>query len=411
MFEGFDLQCMAFAAPEITREWHLQSAVFGPVFSGGLFGGLIGGFLVGALGSRISPKTILLLSIAVFSVFTTTTIFANSTNQLLLLRVVAGIGLGAAVPGVVAVVASYAPIRIRATAVTFAISCQLLGAVLGGAISSHTVPVYGWRSAFLLGGISPMVLMPFLILLLPQPLWYLARSGGLSARMSTMLIQMKRLPSEAVLSLEAPPSRDSAATFGELLTQNRASGTVFLWTTCIVGAMLLYFLVNWLPSILRNAGAGSHQAIMGSVALNAGGILGAVTLSRFMDRINPFWTVVFGYSAAVAFIIVVGYQVHVTTVSMVIIFCVGFFGLGAQTCITALIVKYYPAHLHNVAVGCAVGFARIGAVIGPLFGSYILMRGGTSLELFQFAAIASGGAALATFSMSRTTGVAHGGKC
>src|ERR1700722_1707911 len=109
MVEGFDLQAMAFAAPDIAQEWHVASALFGLVFSAGLFGGLAGGFLVGAVGFSFGPKTTLVFSLLLFGTFTTTTVFGTTLGQLGILRCIAGIGLGAAVPGVVSIVASYFP--------------------------------------------------------------------------------------------------------------------------------------------------------------------------------------------------------------------------------------------------------------------------------------------------------------
>lgn len=406
MLEGFDLQAMAFAAPDIARLWHIPSAAFGPVFSGGLLGGLMGGFLVGLLGSRLGPKIILLASIASFGLLTALTALATDIEHFLILRSLAGIGLGAAVPGIVAIVASYSPQRIRSTAVTLAVSCQFLGAVVGGAISAKMVPAFGWPSVFLLGGLPPLLLLPLLAWLLPEPIAYLSRLPDAEKRLAAAMRRCGKAVSGSLVAtaqIMSEPERN--ARFSDLLAPLRRRGTILLWATCVVGSMLLYFSLNWLPSILRDAGASQSRAIMGGVALNAGGLIGALAISWLMDRWDAYWTIAIGFGVAVGALTMLAFRNEVDSFALVGIFIAGFSGPAAQSSLTALIVRFYPPLLHNMAVGAALGFARVGAVFGPLVGSYLLINGGGGLSMLYFPAALAGTACLTIIGMRFVTRV------
>lgn len=403
MLEGFDIQAMAFAAPDVARTWQVEIASFGPVFSAGLLGGLVGGFLVGFFGHRFGPKQTLVASTILFSILTLATAGAASMPVLMILRFVAGIGLGAAIPGIVALVACYSPRRLRSTAVTVAVSCQLLGAVVGGVISAQLVPIYGWRAVFVLGGIAPLFLLPALIYRLPESLTFLAGKPDGQRRILDILTGFGKICSAEGVALEIARRPVLKTSFAELLADGRLAGTIFAWATCVLGSALLYFLLNWLPSILYGLGATTKEAILASVALNAGGVLGAIVLSRVMDKFSIYLTVASAYgSSALAIFLMANYQ-QPDAIGIGIILMIGFLGLGAQSCLTALLVAFYPAHLHNSGIGSALGFARVGAVIAPLFGSYVLFSGGGAREMFLVAAIAATAACVTTLCMNRTT--------
>ena len=52
--DGFDLNSLGFAAPELTRMWGVERSAMGPVLSANLWGIFIGAPLLGWLGDRYS---------------------------------------------------------------------------------------------------------------------------------------------------------------------------------------------------------------------------------------------------------------------------------------------------------------------------------------------------------------------
>jgi len=397
MVEGFDIQAMAFAAPLIAQEWHIPAALFGPVFSAGLFGGIFGGALVAPFGDRWGARRLLIASTVCFGLFTLATAFAHSRSELIVLRLVAGLGIATAVPCVIAILSSYSPLRLRSTVVVAAFVFQLLGAVVGGALSARLMPMHGWAVVFLIGGISPLALAAAMIPLLPEPVIYLLTHQR-QAQLGGLLEKMHKLPARTArhrifsINLETRVN----PTLPELLREGRATGTLFLWVTVLLGVMFFYFLANWLPMILRGGGVTVSIAVWGGVILNAGGAIGSLVFSQLIDRLGMVRTIAAGYLLGGLAILAVGHPAEALSLSMVMVFCCGFFGLGVQSCLVALTVRLYPPELHSTAVGSTFAFGRLGAVVGPLVGGYILSKGGAGPQLFGFAACAAILAGLAT---------------
>ena len=105
IMDGFDVQVLGYVAPEIVREWHVASAALGPVFGASNFGVLVGSLVFSMLADKIGRRPILLGATFFFGVMTIITARAASVGELLVLRFVAGIGLGCIIPNATALVA------------------------------------------------------------------------------------------------------------------------------------------------------------------------------------------------------------------------------------------------------------------------------------------------------------------
>lgn len=387
MVEGFDLQVMALVAPEIAERWGIDKVVFGLVFSAGLFASMSGGFLISLLGGRVGPKTSMQISVILFGITTLLTAFATNVTQLVVMRAVAGVGLGAAVPGLIAIVSGYTPKRLRSQAVTITAASQVLGAVVGGTLAAQMIPALGWQSAFILGGIVPLLLVCLAQFVVPESAHWLLLRRGDHATVGAILHSMNApVPPDATYSVPVPPGAARISIAG-LLTPSYRVGTIAFWCTCVSAAIFFSLLINWLPTAVRDSGASISQAIMTSVILNAGGFCGAIFISRMMDHVNPYRAVSLGYLiGAVILVPMSSISELPPTLTFVVVFGVGLFGFGSYFCMTALQAHYFPSHLLNISVGCSMGFARAGAVVGPLVGSFILASGGHAREMFLVAA-------------------------
>ena len=159
-----------------SREWKLSPGQFGPVFAAVLVGAMLGAFLFGYAADKLGRKQTLTVTIVWFGVLNIASAYATSIEQFTLLRFLCGIGLGGAIPNVMALVSEYAPARKRATLVAIAWCGFGLGAVLGGIISVPLIQHFGWRSVFIFGGILPLCLVPFAVLALPESIKFLMLS-------------------------------------------------------------------------------------------------------------------------------------------------------------------------------------------------------------------------------------------
>ena len=74
-------------------------------------------------------------------------------QEMALLRLLAGMGMGAAMPNATTLLSEYAPLRRRSLMITIMFSGFNLGSAAIGFAAGYMIPLYGWRSVLLVGGI------------------------------------------------------------------------------------------------------------------------------------------------------------------------------------------------------------------------------------------------------------------
>jgi AAHS family 4-hydroxybenzoate transporter-like MFS transporter len=386
LLDGFDTQGIGYVAPELARDWNLARGELGPVFSAGLLGNMVGALSFGPLADRIGRKRIIVLSTAAFGLGTLATVFAQNIAGLLLIRFLTGLALGAVLPNAIALVSEFSPSRRRATMVMAMFVGFSVGSVLSGLVAAALLPIFGWRSVFLIGGIAPLLLVPFLAARLPESVRFLALSGGADVRVAELLARVAP-------SVRFPPATrftvSEAAMAGlpisHLFTGGRALATLVLWAVFLMSLLDLYLLLNWLPTILNDLGASVSMAAVVGAMLQVGGIVGTLTLGRFIDRFS-FRALSLAFLLAAIAIAIVGFSGQSIAFAIFAISSAGFFLVGGHIAAIALAATYYPTMVRSTGVGWAIGVGRIGSIVGPLVGGVMLAHGVDAQLLFIAAA-------------------------
>jgi AAHS family 4-hydroxybenzoate transporter-like MFS transporter len=399
--DGFDTQAIGYVAPDLAREWHLGRGALGPVFSVGLFGLMIGALLLGPIADRIGRKRIIVFSTLAFGLGTLTTVFASDLQWLMVIRFLTGLGLGGAMPNAVAVMAEFSPHRRRATLVMVMFCGFSIGAALGGLLAAALIPVFGWRSVFVVGGTVPLLLAPLLGWALPESTRFLARADRDQARLARLLKSIApaaQFAANVRFVIDEP--RPSRMPVVELFAHGRTLSTLLIWVVFFMSLLDLYLLSNWLPSLLNELGASvSLAAVIGSL-FQVGGVIGALTLGSFIDRFSFRALAVTYFGAAVA-IVCIGFSSHFIALAAVAIACAGFGIVGGQTGSNALAATFYPTTVRSTGVGWALGIGRIGSIVGPLAGGIMLAQRADVQTLFISAAVPALLGAAAAFGLSR----------
>lgn len=403
MLDGYDTQAIAFVAPAISKAWQLAPSAFGPIFSAGLLGTVIGAVGIGMLADRIGRRMLVIGSVALFGFLTWACAFATNYNELLACRLVAGIGLGGALVNFLALASEFAPARARTTIVTICMWGFPLGAVIGGSFAGSMIEHYGWTSVFYMGAALPLLCVPVLLALLPESIRYMTYVPGKRTVIATLLskIDSARMFSanDEFYLLELRTTRGSVR---ELFSNGLGAGTVLLWITLFASLVLTYCLINWIPSLLRQAGLSIKDAVLGTVMINFAGIVGSFVVSRLMKR-RPLRILVIAYLLGAISVATIGFSGHDVPQIMVSIFFTGFFIIGAQLAVTAYITGYYPTSIRGTGVGWSQGVGRFGSLLGPLAGGAVLAVSGQPLQMFLFCAIPALVACLALICLARVT--------
>ena len=385
ILDGVDNQLLPNAVPFIAPEWgYASGAPFRNALATGPFGMMIGGLLGGMLGDRYGRRTALLGSVLAFAVLTIAIAFVNSLFALGVLRFIAGIGLGGAMPNAATLASEYVPRRQRPFAVTLTIVCIPLGGFLASSMASLVAPAYGWRALFIVGGVVPIVLAALLWKVLPESPRYLASRRERWPELVRMLRRMGHdVPRRrdvrrgaAQPATRRRPSRRSAS------CSRRASrrDTTGLFGSFFFCLMVNYVAIQLVPSMLRDAGKFTPAAAAGGLQwVNVGGVIGAVLGALVIQRFGSRLTML-GMSAVaiVCSMIMAGMRLDPTdAMGLMLMFLVTGGLLNAvQTTMYALAAHVYPTEIRSTGVGTAVAFGRIGNVLAVYVGGYALDQGG-----------------------------------
>ncbi len=244
LIEGFDLQSAGTAAAGLRQTFALDPKMMGWVFSAGIIGLLPGAFFGGWIADRIGRKKILVTAVLLFGVFSLSTAYVEHFSSLLLVRFMTGLGLGAALPNLIALCAEAVGEQRRGTA----ISVMYAGVPLGGALAAVVAMLFGehWQMTFFIGGLAPLLVVPLMLLWLPESSVFRQAQDGGSSRGST-----------------------AQALFGE----GRGRTTLALWLSYFFTLTVMYMLLNWLPSLLLEQGFSKPQAGLVQMLFNIGGAL------------------------------------------------------------------------------------------------------------------------------------------
>ncbi|RQS31583.1 3-(3-hydroxy-phenyl)propionate transporter MhpT [Burkholderia sp. Bp8992] len=368
LLEGLDLQSVGVAAPRMAHEFGLTVSQMGLAFSAGTFGLLPGAMLGGWLADRVGRKRVLIASVCLFGLLSIATAQVSTFAMLVVVRALTGLGLGGAMPNLIALSSEAVDARSRSSAV----AVMYCGIPFGGMIASLIgVLLAGdteWRHIFYVGGVGPLLLAPLLLVLLPESRAFLDVSASGAARPGV-----------------------AHTLFGGA----RTGTTLALWLSYFCTLIVLYFLLNWLPSLMAAKGLARSQAGIVQIFFNIGSGLGVLGIGMSMDRMKPSRVVVGMYAGIVLSLAALAVAPGLAWLS-VAAFAAGMFVVGGQSVLYALAAMYYPTAMRGTGVGSAVAVGRLGSVVGPLAAATLLAAGrsapmviGASIPVTLVAAVAA----------------------
>ncbi len=377
-FDGFDLSLLSVSLPKIAESLDTTTAALGIAMSLGNVGALIGAFVLGMLADCFGRKQMLLVSAFTFGIFTLSIAFIQSLEQLIILRFIAGLGLGGAVPNALAFGSEYAPTNKRATLATTMYAGVAIGATCSGLFSSFLLPKYGWQSLFLAGGITACVIGVIALISLPEPLEFLIKRGKKKDQERISKIVSKIAPSYGAMkdiNFVSSEERLPGAPFKHLFKERRAANTIMLWIAFILSYYLLWLILSWTPTLLRNSGASSREFSLAFACVNMGAVAATVLIGILMDKFNRFNVLKIGFFLAFASVFIFGYFAASTFIIVAFVSAVmGFFVIGSNSGLMGLAAVSYPADIRGTGIGWATGVGRFGSIIAPAAGTIMLSK-------------------------------------
>ena len=349
VIEGLDIQAAGIAAAGIRESFGLDSSQLGVFFSAGILGLLPGALVGGRLADRIGRKKVLILSTAIFALFTLCTVWVNSFNSLLAVRFLAGAGLGAAVPILITLASEAVSPQNRGRAV----GLMYCGMPVGAAILSLVATTeFGsnWKNIFYLGGLLPVIVIPVMIWLLPESKEFLKAQDKTLA--------------------QAQPQ----ASFKDLFNVENRLRTCLIWVSYFFTLMVVYIMLSWLPSLFTELGFTRQQGATAQFYFMMSATVGTIILGMLTDRWKKAYVIVLMYGGILAGLFALNAASALTQMYLASAL-VGAFVIGCQGVLYAFGGIVYPTEVRATGVGVASAVGRVGAMLGPAIAGQLLVAG------------------------------------
>lgn len=403
LMDGFDVQAMGYVAPAIIEEWQVSKASLGPVFGAALLGMLIGSLVFSVMADKIGRRPVLIGATFFFSIGTLLTPLVSTIAELQTLRFVTGLGMGAIMPNVIALAGEYSPARRRVT-LMMVVSCGFtMGAVIGGLVAAVLIPAFGWQSVFYVGGLAPLLLAIVMVFTLPESMQFLVLRGKKLDRVAHWLRQIEpglRMSSDSRYLVHEQQQKSGSVL--ELFRHGRARTTVLLWLVNFLNLLNLYFLSNWLPTIVKGAGLSSSMAVFAGTVLPIGGTIGTLMMGQLIDRSSFRRVLIPVFLVASLAVMLIGRPEASLLLLFGSILVAGFCIVGGQPAVNALAASYYPTTLRSTGIGWSLGIGRIGSIIGPVLGGELIRMNWPNSTIFIIAALPALLSAIMLFLMERS---------
>ena len=391
VLDGLDTQTLSLALPTITREWGIGREPFGVVLAVSYVAMAIGTVWGGMLGDRFGRRFALLASMVAFGIGTLAGAATGGVLTLGLTRLVASVGIGAAMPNATALVAEYTPRSQRSLGIGIAMGSVPVGAFIGGMLAAFILPHGSWQALFVVCGIIPLVGVVLLAFALPESVRFLMGRPGSEAKVAALL---RRIGTHA-----EPQDRfvDSAESHADQPTARKLFAPEHLRDTLVLSAaffLVIYanlMLISWVPSLLADLGYAPKITSTAIAVYSIGGLAGAVAGSWLFARIGSRFALSLTTGGGVLFALLMCLAPlgphGLGAASLVCAMLVGGILIpGSQVLLFSLAGQVYPTTVRSTGVGFAVGVGRIGAVFGGLSGPLLLGFGPPGF--FSAAAIA-----------------------
>ncbi len=371
VLDGFDTQTIGFLAPSMADTLHIPVKTFGPVFGAALFGLMISSMAAGPIADRWGRKWPIVFCTLTFGTFAILTGRATTFRELIAFRFLTGLGLGGGLSNAVALLSEYAPRRLLSILVGILYCGMPTGALLGGLVSSVMLPRWGWQSVFYAGGILPFALALLLIAILPESVRYLEVSGADRREISKILARISPELADAPMSRTSLDDRRRKSPVKHLFTQGRAPGTILLWIPYFMNLLILYFTVSWLPALLRQTGLPVSAGIIAITVFSAGGIIGSSSEGYLMNWWGAGGALLTQFICTALLIASLAYSISFP-LTIAITFVLGVVVQGAQGGLGVIAATIYPTSIRSTGIGWALGVGRVGSIVGPLLGGWML---------------------------------------
>lgn len=383
LVDGIANQSLGLAIPALMQDWSLSREAFAPMAALGLVGLTIGAVIGGVMGDRYGRRMTIIASTAFFGLATLAQAWVSGTTDLMILRFIDGLGIGAMIPNGAALLTEFTPRRKRPLALSIGMSFVAVGAMVSGLIGNLLIEPHGWQGLFIVCGGVSLAVAVLLLLFLPESPVYLTTKGGEQAELRQVLERCgMSIGARRVTSSGAKKTEQEHAPLRALFADGVGSSTIFLWIAFFFCLLANYAMFSWVPAMLASLGFALSLTGLGMTWLSLGGILGGITcgwlIGRFGSRKVVLVMAAGGALASSALgLFIAGGGAELVAI-LAFLFVIGVFASGLLNGVYTFSAFIYPDQARSTGVGAAAAAGRLGAIASSFAGVIALGLGGAS---------------------------------
>jgi AAHS family 4-hydroxybenzoate transporter-like MFS transporter len=395
LIDGYDVFMLGKIAPAMAADFGEPVTRFTLIFVLQQAGLAIGSFVVGPVSDRFGRKLVMLICVLMFGMLTLLPIWAETLYQVAILRGIAGLFLAGVIPNVATMLTEIAPPRRRAAFVSISFTGYTAGGAGGALMAIWLLDAYGWTSAFLIGGIMPLILAPLLMLTTDESLQFRIRRNPRDPRIARALLKLDpTLDLRGVESFRlgdgtaagrSPKPGDALGVFRD----GRTRMTLMLWLAFFLALGVVSLLGSWMATFFfQLASVPLSRWAAYSLIGFAGGLVGTSTIGFLMDRFGRGRVLVTVFVIDAAALAAIGMLPFASVPFVIAMIVWGYCQAGGQAGINAICAQTYPTSIRASGVGWAFGMGRLGGIALPALGGLMLASEATRSQIFLAIAVA-----------------------
>ena len=399
VLDGMDVLVVSYCAPMIAEDLNLGPKTLGFVFSAGLIGMAIGAIFLAPLADRFGRKKLILASALIMGLSVLLTAFSETILELIIMRLISGLGIGCMLATTATLTSENVLNNSKDFWVSLVISGYPVGAVVSGYVAAAIIPSYGWESMFLLAGLTTLITIPLIFFFVSEsPQFYLKKQpDGALEKVNRILIKMNFKPLDNLPEIGLIKSNNSLVS--QLFSNKYKISTLQLWAALFFAFGCLYFLISWIPKLATDAGLSIELAIYAGTIFNVGAFFGIILQGYFSSKIGLKKTI--SIFLFLTFLLMASFKLFVgTDILLLIYFLLGFSLQGGFVGLYAVAARLYPTEFKTTGVGWAIGMGRVGGILAPLIGGFLISIGLSLSANFFIFSIPALLASVLTFYMS-----------
>lgn len=373
--DGFDVLSISFAANGIREEWQLGPSGLGLVLSMELIGMAVGSLFLGGIADRIGRRATILSCLVLMTIGMMGAATAANVEILSGWRVLTGLGIGGMLAATNAAVAEAANAQRRSLAVVLMAAGYPVGTIVGGSISGLLLVHFDWRAVFVFGAICSLLFIPLVLWRAPESIAFLMHKRPRNAleRINATLARMGHPPVDALPPVTHEPKRKVPLV--ALFSPQLGRATILLTLAYLMHIMTFYFIVKWIPPIVKGMGFPPPEAAGVLVWASVGGATGSLVLGLLSGKVRVLALTIIAMLLSTGLVILFGRgQSDLAGLSMVAA-AAGFATNAGVVGLYALIAQSFPTGVRASATGFVIGVGRGGSALAPALAGFLFAAG------------------------------------